>query len=258
MHLGPGAPRRQWPQMPLAKRASHAPVQARARRAGGGQQRRLPSEPAMRLIRPGRAAQAVATGDAVTVGQAWQQVASGDVAPDVDSLNTLLKCRPHPPPQGGPPPPPPPPRAGSRWAACIAVARAYVIRVCHEPYGGAKWSPPRRPSPPGGPKVRVAGTSGRRAAAMRLKCGSFERLRPPGLHVPALRAARRLPRRERRRCKGQARPGDHTQTSPGSSSTAAACAQRRAHNKAPEMGAQPRGCRGEGRARARRAGASAA
>lgn len=38
--------------------------------------------------------QAVATGDAVTVGQAWQQVRLGDVRPDVDSLNTLLKCAP--------------------------------------------------------------------------------------------------------------------------------------------------------------------
>ncbi|KAK9845448.1 hypothetical protein WJX81_006660 [Elliptochloris bilobata] len=36
--------------------------------------------------------EAVAKGDAVTVGQAWQQVRGGDVRPDVDSLNTLLKC----------------------------------------------------------------------------------------------------------------------------------------------------------------------
>lgn len=41
-----------------------------------------------------RRAQAVARGDAVTVGQAWQQVQAGKVQPDIDSLNTLLKCAP--------------------------------------------------------------------------------------------------------------------------------------------------------------------
>ena len=39
-----------------------------------------------------RRAQAVVRGDAVTVGQAWQQVQAGRVQPDIDSLNTLLKC----------------------------------------------------------------------------------------------------------------------------------------------------------------------
>ena len=41
-----------------------------------------------------RRAQAVARGDAVTVGQAWQQVQAGRLQPDIDSLNTLLKRAP--------------------------------------------------------------------------------------------------------------------------------------------------------------------
>ena len=35
--------------------------------------------------------QAVESGDAETVGQAWQAVKAGSVQPDIDSLNTLLK-----------------------------------------------------------------------------------------------------------------------------------------------------------------------
>ena len=35
--------------------------------------------------------QAVASGDADAVGQAWQAVKAGSVQPDIDSLNTLLK-----------------------------------------------------------------------------------------------------------------------------------------------------------------------
>ena len=37
--------------------------------------------------------QAVAKGDAVTLGQAWQQVRVGDVQPDVDSLNHASEVR---------------------------------------------------------------------------------------------------------------------------------------------------------------------
>ena len=49
-------------------------------------------------LSPTLCAQAVARGDAVTVGQAWQQVQAGKVQPDIDSLNTLLKCAPSPTP----------------------------------------------------------------------------------------------------------------------------------------------------------------
>jgi hypothetical protein len=35
--------------------------------------------------------QAVANGDVDLVGQAWQQVHTGDVHPDIDTLNALLK-----------------------------------------------------------------------------------------------------------------------------------------------------------------------
>ena len=35
------------------------------------------------------------TGDADTMGQAWQAVKTGSVQPDIDSLNTLLKCVPY-------------------------------------------------------------------------------------------------------------------------------------------------------------------
>lgn len=35
--------------------------------------------------------QAVETGDADGMGQAWQAVRTGSVQPDIDSLNTLLK-----------------------------------------------------------------------------------------------------------------------------------------------------------------------
>ncbi len=35
--------------------------------------------------------QAVETGDADTMGQAWQAVKTGSVQPDIDSLNVLIK-----------------------------------------------------------------------------------------------------------------------------------------------------------------------
>ena len=38
------------------------------------------------------ATQAVVNGDALTVGQAWQEVQAGAVEPDIDALNLMLKC----------------------------------------------------------------------------------------------------------------------------------------------------------------------
>ena len=43
-------------------------------------------------VRADACMQAVANGDAETVGQAWRDVKSGNVKPDIDSLNQLLRC----------------------------------------------------------------------------------------------------------------------------------------------------------------------
>lgn len=167
------------PAQQPATHAAHGPSQpciwSRAHRAGRGHRCRLPFEPAVRLIRPERAAQAVATGDAVTVGQAWQQVASGDVAPDVESLNTLLKCdRPpaciHGPTFGWRAPPAAMPLVGGHGFGG-AARRGACVRLAYRPCATRRTAGARAASGDSvvGRLARAATPRCRPAAAARLR-----------------------------------------------------------------------------------------